>query len=654
MDGPTRSDGLTTGQQVQQTDNLDEKSSTNEPAKGRAFNRPVVKLKDAPSQLKKFDDDPEAGRPKQTPLSERKVTFSPRKLSENPNVKVAGDFPARSTSKRLKAREASFMAPDGASFENKKALLETKNTYLTAGLSVLQEVRGKLDAAEQRAERLDPPDEDAIKTINTRQRMLKGLERGFRSNIDDARIMSIKSPADMMKQFERMQTYPENLVSRLTEFSGMDQEELQASFDHHVAELDKHRVDIRNAQLPVSGEKKSESNHTYRDLCDHQELMFTSAIKVARQGASNALAAGDVKRQKKLAALADQLSHQLKAIKQSVELKEGDEPVSKQDKKVAKKLPATLQKLLVKSGMDKKVVSEAFHRVQAHELNRKGWESFKGEFTDPTDLHCKMTSEQVPACDMGKIFTTPYEKGTGVSCVDTENTAHANNLWKSSFAIRGKAVFNGIRHGIVDAAGVASSLLRGRAAEKKAEEVIVAALASKPELYEQALAAAKPATPGKPVKLGGTGEPGIATPPPRLLLTSTSLVTTGKGSGKDRKMQEQQNKAFKALIKRTEKNVLVLDVPGPDGKTRKVKFELKLSRFNIPVNIGGVGPLEKVTSGRLLQRSMNKPAMAELVGKGRDIGGNTDFHIRHLKWQVEQKNKQVEELATQQKTRLRY
>ena len=277
----------------------------------------------------------------------------------------------------------------------------------------------------------------------------------------------------------------------------------------------------------------------------------------------------------------------------------------------------------MKNGLDKKASIAAFHRVQVHELNRKGWQAFHREFSDPFDPHCSMTSEQVPACEMGKIFTAPYAKGTGVSCVDIENTTHANNLWKSRFTIKGRAVFNGIRHGIADAAGIKNPALRRRAARKKAEEILIAALASKPELYEQALQAAA----------------GRATAP-RLLTTSTSLVTTGKGSRKERKMQEQQNKAFQALIKKAKGNLLELEVPGADGQPRKVKFELKLSRFNIPVNVGGVGPLQAVTSGRRLQRAMNKPAMAELVGKGRGVGGDTAFHLRHLDWQIKQKLEQ--------------
>ena len=73
--------------------------------------------------------------------------------------------------------------------------------------------------------------------------------------------------------------------------------------------------------------------------------MYTAAITVAREGARTALASGNVKQQKKLGALADRLSGQLIAIRQSVALKGGDLPVSAKDKKTAKKLPATLKKI---------------------------------------------------------------------------------------------------------------------------------------------------------------------------------------------------------------------------------------------------------------------------------------------------------------------
>ena len=47
---------------------------------------------------------------------------------------------------------------------------------------------------------------------------------------------------------------------------------------------------------------------------------------------------------------------------------------------------------------------------------------------------------------------------------------------------------------------------------------------------------------------------------------------------------------------------------------------------------------------------MNKPAMAELLGKGRDIGGDTAFHIKHLEWQIKQKTQQKTELESQRQS----
>ena len=393
----------------------------------------------------------------------------------------------------------------------------------------------------------------------------------------------------------------------------------------------------RSTQPPAPRQRASESNHTYRALYDHQELMFNSAISVAKQTARRAKMDGDTSKQEKLEAVASELTRQLQSIKDNVDSKDGDSPVSKPDKKSGKKLPKNLQKQLINSGIDKQTVQREFRRAQADQLNGKGWDKFHREFTDPYDPACTMASEQVPACEMGKVFTSAYDKGTGVSCVDTTNTTHANNLWKSNFAIKGRAVFNGIRHGIIDAAGLGRSANRGAAAQKKAEEVLIAALASKPELYQQALEAA--------------GDGGNM-PPPKLLATSTSLVTTGAGSAPERKMQVQQNRAFRALIKKAKKNVLELDVPGSDGKTRKVKFELKLSRFNIPVNFGGVGTFQKITSGRLFQRTMNKPAMAELVGRGRSIGGDAASHLRHIESQVKQIQQQLSKVKPDQRIHL--
>ena len=209
IEGPKGSGGSTSGQQIQNPDDTDGQLSNSESTKGSAFIRSVVKLENPPSLLKKFDDNPELSKPGQTPIGERRARFAPKKLKSTSNLTVAADFPGRSTANRLNAREASFHTPDSASYENKKLLQETRNTYLSAGLSVLQELQDQMDVWIHEAKWQDPPDENAINTFQDQRRRLKALAGGFRSNINDVRVMSIKSQADMLEQFSRMQNYPE-------------------------------------------------------------------------------------------------------------------------------------------------------------------------------------------------------------------------------------------------------------------------------------------------------------------------------------------------------------------------------------------------------------------------------------------------------------
>ena len=299
--------------------------------------------------------------------------------------------------------------------------------------------------------------------------------------------------------------------------------------------------------------------------------------------------------------------------------------------KRTKKLPKMLKRDLLELGLNRREVMDGFRKTQLDRLNGSGWGGIENHFTSPqAPEKWLFSSAQQPASCMAVdipdqkissgIFVTPYEDGAGVSCQDTKNLEHAANLWKSSFKINGKTVFNGIRSAILSPYKEKSRELREKGALKKVEETVIASLASKPELYQQALNAAK-----------GDGSP------PRLFTTSTSLVTTGLGSKKEDKMQKQQEKAFNMLLAQAKNGVLELDVPDPKGeeKSVKVKFELKSTRFNVPVNYGGVGALQLLTSGRITQHKMNKPAIAELLGKGREIGGETGEELKRINTRIE-------------------
>ena len=67
MDGPGRPEQPPAGSQVQQTADPDKQTRRSEVSKRKAFNRSVVKLKDTPPLLKKWDNR-ESGRPEQPRL----------------------------------------------------------------------------------------------------------------------------------------------------------------------------------------------------------------------------------------------------------------------------------------------------------------------------------------------------------------------------------------------------------------------------------------------------------------------------------------------------------------------------------------------------------------------------------------------------------
>ena len=390
----------------------------------------------------------------------------------------------------------------------------------------------------------------------------------------------------------------------------------------------------RNISLPEDSRKltvsaNTASSHSYRELLDLQRLQYSAAIEVVQDTAER-LQSSDKGLQKQLEALADDLGKQLESLEQSVALKDGDQHVSKRDIKAAKKLPKLLQQQLVKAGMSEKMAKAAFHRAHVNGLNHQGWTTFSCTFKGPKESggQREFTSEQLPACEMrhspeggsksASIFRTGYSEKSGVSCMDKKNTEHATNLWKSGFQINGEKAFSGIRHGVIAVREGKDPGEKASGAEKKAEEVLVAALASKPELFQQALAA---------------GE-GTASEAPSLMMTSTSLLTTGIGSSADHRMQVEQNRAFASLLAKANKGVLEFKVPGPDGQLKSAKVKVSLATFNIPVNMGGVGKLELATSGRRFQKRMNDPAMIQLVGGGISVGGEARQHVKRLDQQI--------------------
>ncbi|MCL6271552.1 hypothetical protein M3P05_16675 [Sansalvadorimonas sp. 2012CJ34-2] len=377
---------------------------------------------------------------------------------------------------------------------------------------------------------------------------------------------------------------------------------------------------------------KAQSTHDHHELLKLQTLHYNSAIEVLDKTLSGTRHSGQ--KLEDLVLMKGEMEHGLKMLQETAFVK-GQEPVTKQEMKYAKEgFPEHLQERLVAAGVDPETVALKFKEAYVQQLNSREWGTVRSAFNHEGKA---MSSTQKPAAQMQipsdlkdqvkGLFVDEYN-GHGVCCVDNKNIHHATNLWKSSFSVGGGAGYVGIRHGIADPYGVKDKDEAGTRAEgarKKAEEVLLAALGAKPDVLRRALAAAD-----------GKAEP------PTLHTTSVSLVTTGAGSGKERKMQKAQNEAFEYF---TSQQPVVLHVLGADGKPREVKLNIQQSRFNIPVNWGGVGPASLITGGRGLQKEMNDKAIAELVGKPstNEVGGLAHQHLMELGKEIRDLRQQVAE-----------
>lgn len=500
-------------------------------------------------------------------------------------------------------------------WEVKSDLFKIKNQYCASGIELVKTLREQIHAERVIEIKQGPMSFQSKIRLTQADELLNNLKE----RLDNADILNAGNEADLVRLLSDVKYFPDGLAEELKALS-LSPDRLMEQFFEGVKRNSEH-TSVLNAFQPLNksiDEKTNdnESTQSYRALYDLQELHFNSAISVATEAAKAAAHRGDGVAQRRLSEVSTILKRQLKDIRNTLQLKGGGRNVSKAELKLTKKLPDALQKQLVASGLDKAHVKKAYRDVQLEQLNNSGWQLLENDFEHEWEeggSKRKMTfySRQEPASamtyDIGEsaegVFITPYNEGEGVSSRDITNGKHATSLFRSSFKVNGREAFNGVRHGILDPYGEPSKALRAKGAQKKAEEALIMALASKPELYKQALNCGE-----------GKGEP------PRLLIASTSLVTTGFGSSKEEGMQKQQEKAFKVLLSKANNGVLELSVPGPDGP-RTVKFSAKVSRFNLPVNFGGVGPLEKITSGRLTQRKMNTLAMSELFGKKGKSGG---------------------------------
>ncbi|ENY2088411.1 SPI-1 type III secretion system effector inositol phosphate phosphatase SopB, partial [Salmonella enterica subsp. enterica serovar Kentucky] len=161
------------------------------------------------------------------------------------------------------------------------------------------------------------------------------------------------------------------------------------------------------------------------------------------------------------------------------------------------------------------------------------------------------------------IFPSAYQ-GKGVCSWDTRNIHHANNLWMSTVSVhedgKDKTLFCGIRHGVLSPYHEKDPLLRQVGAENKAKEVLTAALFSKPELLNRALA-------GEAVS---------------LKLVSVGLLTASNIFGKEGTMVEDQMRAWQSLTQPGK--MIHLKIRNKDGDLQTVKIKPDVAAFNMGVN----------------------------------------------------------------------
>ncbi|MCY4329298.1 MAG: hypothetical protein OXC48_04345, partial [Endozoicomonadaceae bacterium] len=275
-----------------------------------------------------------------------------------------------------------------------------------------------------------------------------------------------------------------------------------------------------------------------------------------------------------------------------------DQLISAKDKKKFTKFKKEMLNFIARiTGISKKILKKSIEANMVDKLNKSRWDVIN---TDIVVDDKNYTSTQIPASKMQcnldndvKPIFTDYGRG-GISSLDTKNTDHATNLWSSKLVHKGKELFSALRFGVCCPYGIKNPQKLQDGAQNKAKEVLVASLAQN-ELIQQAVNAGNN---------DGT--------PPTLEICSISLLTTGLGSGKERKMQKTQNEAFKYFEGKQPVEITITD---PDGKPQKVKFYLKANLMNLPVNFGGVGFASRFTSGKKAQLKQNTPVMEHFFGK---------------------------------------
>ncbi len=271
-----------------------------------------------------------------------------------------------------------------------------------------------------------------------------------------------------------------------------------------------------------------------------------------------------------------------------------------------------------------------------------------------------MHSHIVPAKAIAVHFAEGYA-GNGINCADRTQHKHVPNLAQTSLTNdQGETLFSGLRHGILDAynlsgkhlrslpeaelrnvardalggdgaevdgivqavrgsrkqADAAALQIRTAVSQNMAKEMAVAALASNPAKFEEALN-------GETVTLD---------------LTSVSVVTPDRIRGAKKSERTMLSLQQQGLAKLQEAPSVRLEVRDAQGQARTVTAKVNVRQFNFGVNEGAIGrrgPVRNATNpvmSRLMGWSfamkVNDPGLTKLVGPAGTTGLGGDLAVR--------------------------
>jgi hypothetical protein len=181
-------------------------------------------------------------------------------------------------------------------------------------------------------------------------------------------------------------------------------------------------------------------------------------------------------------------------------------------------------------------------------------------------------SEITPASKLATLAASYQADGVnGIASSSSKETLHALNLAVSEMKDeRGQVVFRGVRHGILSAYGLKDPHARAAAADNRAREVLLGALAADPELLRQAQAQ-------------GDGDG-----PLTISVSSMSLVTPdalrNKLFGASSRERMQLRDQLGAWSRLNNGGPIQLDIPNGLGGTKTVTIQPEITAFNFGVN----------------------------------------------------------------------